>query len=306
MLRFLVAQLAKALFAVLVVSIVAFLLLRSSGNPVDAFLPIDASEQQRAEVSKQLGLDQPLPVQYGVFLLDAVHGNFGRSIKYGTPALDLLLERLPATLLLTVTGLGLASALGIPLGVMTALKRGTWLDAPVAGAALVAQVIPSFWLGLMLILLFAVQLHWLPTSGLSGPSNVVLPAITLAAGFTAQILLLVRSGMLEVLGTDYTRTARAKGLGPPAVVVRHALRNSLIPVVTLVGLTFGQLLSGVVVLETVFSWPGVGQLAVLSIYSRDFPVVQTSVVILSMAIVVVTAVVDLSYGLIDPRARAAR
>lgn len=303
--RFLGTHLLKAAFAVLIVSIVAFLLLRLSGNPIDAFLPIEASEAQRAAVSRELGLDQSLPVQYGKFVLQALQGNFGRSIKYGTPALNLLLERLPATLMLTAAGLAIACMAGIPLGVLTALKRGTWLDAPIAATALVAQVIPSFWLGLMLILLFAVQLHWLPTSGFAGPSNLVLPSLTLAAGFTAQILLLVRTGMLEVLGQDYTRTARAKGLAPPVVIVRHALRNTLIPVVTLIGLTFGQLLGGVVVLETVFSWPGVGQLAVQSIYSRDFPVVQASVVILSLAIVVVTALVDMSYGLLDPRVRAA-
>jgi peptide/nickel transport system permease protein len=289
---------------VLLVSLVGFLFLRMSGNPVDAFLPLDATPQQRAAVSHELGLDQPLPVQYAIFIWDALHGNFGRSIRYGEPALQLLMSRLPATLILVVVSLGLATLLGLGIGLIAALNRGGWLDAPLMTLAFLGQVIPNFWLGLMLIVLFAVQLRWLPTSGIGSPAHLILPVLTLSAHFIAQVAFLVRSEMIDILANDYIRTARTKGLTERAIVVRHALRNALIPVVTLVGLTFGQLMGGTIILENVFAWPGVGQLAVASISARDFPVVQAAVVVLALIVVGISLLVDVFYSLLDPRIRA--
>jgi ABC-type dipeptide/oligopeptide/nickel transport system permease component len=302
--RFLVARLGRVLFVVLLVSLVGFLFLRMSGNPVDAFLPLDATPQQRAAVSHELGLDQPLPVQYAIFIWDALHGNFGRSIRYGEPALQLLMSRLPATLILVVVSLGLATLLGLGIGLIAALNRGGWLDAPLMTLAFLGQVIPNFWLGLMLIVLFAVQLRWLPTSGIGSPAHLILPVLTLSAHFIAQVAFLVRSEMIDILANDYIRTARTKGLAERAIVVRHALRNALIPVVTLVGLTFGQLMGGTIILENVFAWPGVGQLAVASISARDFPVVQAAVVVLALIVVGISLLVDVFYSLLDPRIRA--
>jgi ABC-type dipeptide/oligopeptide/nickel transport system permease component len=302
--RFLVARLGRVLFVVLLVSLVGFLFLRMSGNPVDAFLPLDATPQQRAAVSHELGLDQPLPVQYAIFIWDALHGNFGRSIRYGEPALQLLMSRLPATLILVVVSLGLATLLGLGIGLIAALNRGGWLDAPLMTLAFLGQVIPNFWLGLMLIVLFAVQLRWLPTSGIGSPAHLILPVLTLSAHFIAQVAFLVRSEMIDILANDYIRTARTKGLADRAIVVRHALRNALIPVVTLVGLTFGQLMGGTIILENVFAWPGVGQLAVASISARDFPVVQAAVVVLALIVVGISLLVDVFYSLLDPRIRA--
>jgi peptide/nickel transport system permease protein len=289
---------------VLLVSLVGFLFLRMSGNPVDAFLPLDATPQQRAAVSHELGLDQLLPVQYAIFIWDALHGNFGRSIRYGEPALQLLMSRLPATLILVVVSLGLATLLGLGIGLIAALNRGGWLDAPLMTLAFLGQVIPNFWLGLMLIVLFAVQLRWLPTSGIGSPAHLILPVLTLSAHFIAQVAFLVRSEMIDILANDYIRTARTKGLAERAIVVRHALRNALIPVVTLVGLTFGQLMGGTIILENVFAWPGVGQLAVASISARDFPVVQAAVVVLALIVVGISLLVDVFYSLLDPRIRA--
>ena len=252
---------------------------------------------------KALGLDQPVHIQYFKFLSRAIRGDFGNSWQYGLPALKLVMEHFPATFQLALCAIAIAIAVGIPLGIFAAVREGGAVDMLSLTLGVVGRGMPSFWLGLMLMLVFAVSLGWLPTSGRGSLRNLVLPAITLCTGYLAQIVLLVRSGMLDILREDYIRTARAKGLREPAVCVRHAFRNTLIPVVTMVGLTFGRMLGGSIVTETVFSWPGVGRLAVGAVSARDYPVVQASVIVLSIWIVLANLIVDLIYAFIDPRIR---
>jgi ABC-type dipeptide/oligopeptide/nickel transport system permease component len=280
-----------------------FLLMRASGDPTQLLLPLDASDAERAAFREKIGLDQPLPVQYVRFVADGLRGDFGRSLQYRRPALELVLERYPSTfqLALAVTIVGLI--VGLILGVLAAIGAGGIMDRIALGVSMLGQSIPDFWLGLILILVFAVTLGVLPTSGKEGLQSFVLPTLTLSFGFVAQIILIVRSGMLEVLREDYIRTARAKGLSELAVIIRHGLRNTLIPLVTFVGLVFSLLLGGAVIVETVFSWPGVGQLSVNAIFARDYPVVQVCVLGLALGVVLVNLLVDLCYGMLDPRVR---
>lgn len=288
---------------VFAVSVLVFLLMRVSGDPTQLLLPLDASDADRAAFREKIGLDQPLPVQYVRFVIDGLRGDFGQSLQYRRPALELMLERYPNTfqLALTVTLVGLI--VGLILGVLAAVRAGGIMDRIALGVSMLGQSIPDFWLGLILILVFAVTLGVLPTSGKEGPQSFVLPTLTLSFGFVAQIILIVRSGMLEVLREDYIRTARAKGLSETVVIIRHGLRNTLIPLVTFVGLVFSLLLGGAVIVETVFSWPGVGQLSVNAIFARDYPVVQVCVLGLSLGVVMVNLLVDLCYGMLDPRVR---
>jgi ABC-type dipeptide/oligopeptide/nickel transport system permease component len=249
------------------------------------------------------GFDDPIIVQYGRFLGRAIQGDMGTSLRHGTPALPLIAERLPATLQLTVTAMVAAIALAIPLGVISATHRGSPIDLLTMTVALIGQAVPNFWLSIMGILLFAVTLGWLPTSGRGTWLHVVMPAGVLTIGLMALLTRLTRSTMLEVLSEDYIRTARAKGLRDWAVLSGHALRNALIPLVTVIGLQFGYILGGAVVVETVFTWPGVGLFTIQAITNRDYPVVQAAVLILSSAVVLINLLVDLLYGLLDPRIR---
>ena len=298
-----VSGFGRMLFAVFFVATVVFVLLRLSGDPADVMLPADATAEHRERLRHAYGWDLPIPVQYVRFLGRAAQGDFGLSIYRRQPALEVVLERMPATFELAFLSMGLTLALGISLGVLTAVMQDTIVDYLAIGAAFVGQSMPSFWLGLMLMLLFAVGLRWLPTSGRVDAMSRVLPIITLSSVFVAEILMLVRQGMIETLVQDYVRTARAKGLGENAIRLRHALRNVLIPVVTLAGMNFGALLGGAVITESVFAWPGMGRLAIEAIYSRDFPVVQAVVLFLSISIVLANFVVDLVYGMLDPRIR---
>ncbi len=296
----------RALTSVLVVfgvSVVTFFLTFLSGDPAELMLPTGATPEQMAAFRREWGFDDPLYVQYGRFLGRALQGDLGVSLRHGQPALPLIAERLPATLQLTVTAMLLAIALAIPLGVVSATHRGGPIDLAAMGVALAGQAVPNFWLAIMMILLFAVSLGWLPTSGRGGPEHVVLPAVAIAINLMALLTRLVRSTMLEVLNEDYVRTARAKGLGELVVLVRHALRNALIPLVTVIGLQFGYILGGAVVIETVFTWPGVGLFTVQAITNRDYPVVQAAVMILATAVVLINLVVDLLYAYLDPRIR---
>jgi ABC-type dipeptide/oligopeptide/nickel transport system permease component len=303
MTAYVVQRLLLAVLVVFGVSIVTFFLTFLSGDPAVLMLPPDATAEQITRFRREWGFDRPIIEQYGKFLWRALQGDMGVSLRHGTPALPLIAERLPATFQLTVTAMLVAIGLAIPLGVLSATHRGSPIDLLTMTVALVGQAVPNFWLAIMGILLFSVMLGWLPTSGRGTPLHLVMPAGVLAIGLMALLTRLARSTMLEVLSEDYVRTARAKGLREWVVLSRHALRNALIPLVTVIGLQFGYILGGAVVIETVFTWPGVGLFTIQAITNRDYPVVQAAVLILSSAVVIINLVVDLLYGLLDPRIR---
>ena len=282
-------------------SIVVFFIVRLSGDPVALLLPMDASPEVQAELRTRLGFDDPLLTQYAIFASNVVRGDFGESLRHRQPAIDLVLERLPATFELAAAALLLASLVGIPLGILAAVRRGTIFEVVGMGVALVGQAVPGFWLGLMLILVVGVQWQLLPTFGRGGLSHLILPAITLSSYTAAILVRILRSSMLEVLGADYVRTAHAKGLRPRTVVLKHAFRNALIALVTVLGLQFATLMGGAVVTEAVFAWPGIGRLAVQAIYNRDYPVVQAVVLTVVAIFVLVNLIVDVLYARIDPR-----
>ena len=248
-----------------------------------------------------MGLDDPLYIQYFRFLAQILHGDFGESLYYKQSTLSLIMNRLPATIQLTFAGILVATVIGIPLGIIAATKKGSMVDSVVRIIAICGQAIPSFWLGLMMILIFSVKLKWLPTSGRGTFAQMIMPAITVGLFSMASVCRLTRSTMIETLKTDYIRTAKAKGLHKARIIVVHALRNSLLPVVTTIGMEIGHLLGGTLLTETIFSWPGIGSLAVQAITNRDYPLVQTAVLITAFMFVIVNLIVDLLYAVIDPR-----
>jgi ABC-type dipeptide/oligopeptide/nickel transport system permease component len=293
----------QSLLVLLGVSIVVFFILHLTGDPALLLLPPDATAEDIARFRKAMGFDDPVAVQYVRFLKGALRGDFGESVRHGEPALGLVLERLPATFELAGAGLLLALSLAIPAGIISAVRRNTVVDYVSTVVALLGQAMPTFWLGIMLILVFSVRLSWLPSSGRGDLEHLILPAVTLGLFTTARITRLTRSGMLEVLGQDYIRTARAKGVSEPPVVWKHALKNASIPIVTIVGIELGTLLGGSVITETIFAWPGVGRLSVQAISNRDYPVVQAAVFLLASTFVVVNFLVDVVYTYLDPRIR---
>jgi ABC-type dipeptide/oligopeptide/nickel transport system permease component len=284
------------------ISLITFLLLHLSGDPVAMILP-EATEADRAVLREAMGFNRPLLVQYGSFMVRAVQGDFGQSLYHRSPALPLVLERMPTTLLLTLFALLLAVGIAIPAGIFTAVKRYSVYDHLATVAVLLGQSMPVFWTGIMLILLFAVGLNLLPASGWESWQATVLPTVTLGAFQAPLFLRMSRSAMLEVLGLDYVQTARAKGLDEWLVIVKHALKNAAIPIVTVIGLQFGILLGGALVTETVFAIPGTGRLIFRAIGQLDFPVVQAGVMMLSLFIVAVNFMVDLLYLYLNPQVR---
>ncbi|HEX3176343.1 MAG TPA: nickel ABC transporter permease [Methylomirabilota bacterium] len=300
---FLARRLLQSLVVLLGVSFVVFFILFLTGDPALVLLPPEATAEDIRLFREKMGFNDPFLVQYGRFLGGALRGNFGESIRHGEPAFHLVIERMPATFQLSGAALLVALALAIPAGIVSAVRRNSLLDYVSTIVALLGQSMPTFWLGIMLILLFSVQLQWLPSSGRGDLRHLVLPAITLGLFTTARITRLTRSGMLEVLGQDYIRTARAKGVSNPPVVWKHALKNAAIPIVTIVGIELGTLLGGSVITETIFAWPGVGRLSVQAINNRDYPVVQAAVFLLSSTFVLVNLFVDLLYTYLDPRIR---
>ncbi|HTY76845.1 MAG TPA: ABC transporter permease [Candidatus Bathyarchaeia archaeon] len=297
-------RLAQSALTLLGVSVLVFVILRVlPGDPARMLLPDGAPESAVAELNRQLGLREPLIVQYGLFLSAVARGDFGQSFQYRAPALRVVLERVPATVQLTLAAMLLTVALGVTLGIFTAVRRGTRYDLAGTILAVLGQSLPNFWLGIMLILLFGVALRWLPTSGFAGFTSLILPAVTLAAFPTALVARLTRSSMLEILNRDYIRTGRAKGLAERSVLLRHALRNAAIPVLTVIGLQIGALLGGAVITESIFAWPGMGKLIVDAIFFRDFPVVQTVLILSATVFVVINLAVDLLYTVLDPRIR---
>jgi peptide/nickel transport system permease protein len=300
---FLLRRLLQSLVVLLGVSFVVFFILFLTGDPAAVMLPPEASAEDIQRFRESMGFNDPFFVQYGRFLFGAVRGNFGTSIRHGEPAFTLVVDRMPATFELAGAALVIALLLAIPAGIVSAVRRNTVVDYVSTVVALLGQSMPTFWLGIMLILFFSVQFQVLPSSGRGTWQHLVLPAITLGLFTTARITRLTRSGMLEVLNQDYIRTARAKGVSDPPVVWKHALKNAAIPIVTIVGIELGTLLGGSVITETIFAWPGVGRLSVQAIYNRDYPVVQAAVFLLAATFIVVNLLVDLVYTYLDPRIR---
>ncbi|MEX2146543.1 MAG: ABC transporter permease [Candidatus Rokuibacteriota bacterium] len=301
--RYALRQLVQLAVVIVGISMLAFGILHVIGDPVTLLLPQNAGKEEYARYNKLLGLDQPIYVQYWKFASRAVQGDFGKSWYADTPAFSLVLQRMPPTLYLTTAGLAMALLIALPLGILAALKRHTFVDTLCTMTAVAGQAMPIFWLGIMLIIIFAVQLRLLPASGYGTWQHFLMPAFTLGAFLAPITMRLVRSGVIEIMNMDYIKTARAKGVGEGVVVVKHAFRNACIPVITVLGLQFGQLLGGAVVTETVFAWPGVATLTVDAIRNQDFPVVQCAVVLLALIIVAVNFLVDMIVGLIDPRIR---
>jgi ABC-type dipeptide/oligopeptide/nickel transport system permease component len=302
--RYVLGRLAAAMPVLLGVSLIVFLVLAlAPGDTAQALAGPDATQSDVAALRAALGLDQPLPLQYAHFLGRLAQLDLGRSAVTGRPVTAELIDNLGPTTELAVAAMVIALAVGLPLGVLSAVRRGTLLDTLFMVIALLGVSMPIFWLGLMLMLFFAVELGWLPTTGIGGPEYLVLPAITLSGGSLAMIARMTRSSMLEVLGDDYVRTARAKGLREWTVVVRHGLRNAMIPTVTIVGLQFGYLLAGTVLTETVFARPGLGRMLVDAINLRDVGLAQGGIMLLATGFVLVNLVVDVSYVYLDPRIR---
>jgi ABC-type dipeptide/oligopeptide/nickel transport system permease component len=287
------------------ITVVVFWVIRLSGDPVLLMLPADASQQDIERLRQSLGFDQPVHVQLWRFMERVATGDFGKSLRFQEPALPLVLDRLPNTVLLALTALSISTLVAIPLGVLSAVRRNSSWDYAAMFVALLGQSMPIFWTGIMLITVFSVALDLFPSSGSGTLRHLVLPAVALGFFSTGRVTRLVRGGMLEVLGPDYVRTARAKGLAERGVVYRHALRNCLLPVITIVGLELGSTLGGAVVTEMVFAWPGVGRLIVSAIFARDYPLVQAAVFVVAAMFVLVNLAVDLLYAVVDPRVRYA-
>jgi len=302
---YLIRRAINTLVVLIGVATLAFILVRLTGDPVTLLLPLDATAEAVAELRSKLGLDQPVFVQYVRYLESIVKGDFGSSMRFSVPAFDLFKARFPATLELVGVSTVMAIVLGIPFGVLAAAFRGSWLDSFLMGLAAFAQAIPGFYLGLMLMLLFSVQLGWLPTGGRGSWQQLVMPVAVLSSFLIALLARMTRSACLEVLGQDYIRTGRAKGVGEVWLLLKHVLKNALIPIITLIGLQIGTLFSGAVVTETIFSWPGIARLALDGIYSRDYPLVQVVVVMSAAIFVLVNLLVDIFYIVIDPRIKYA-
>jgi ABC-type dipeptide/oligopeptide/nickel transport system permease component len=287
----------------LVLSLVFLLIHIVPGDPVEQMLGEGAAPGQIADLRHSLGLDLPLLVQYGRYLWEVAHGDLGQSFKFQAPVRRVIFERYPATMQLAFLALLVCSAIAIPAGVLAANRRGQTTDRVVSLFTLFGLAVPNFALGPLLITLFSIKLGWLPVSGRGGPLNYILPAATLGAALAAILTRMVRGAMLEELSSDYVRTARAKGLPTSAVLIRHALRNALIPIITILGLQFGTLLAGTIVTETIFSWPGIGRLTVQAISSRDYPLLQGCILVIALSYVLVNLLTDVLYSFIDPRVR---
>jgi peptide/nickel transport system permease protein len=305
MVAYLGRRLADLVVTVWGISTILFVVLRLSGEPVALMVTETTTPEQVAEIRHLLGFDEPLWKQYVRFLAQAATGDFGQSLRYFKPATALVLETLPATLGLTGAALAASAAVSLPLGILAAFRRGSWVDWLVGLFTVLGQAVPFYWLGIILMVVFAVWLRLLPSGGSGGPAHLVLPAATLAAYSASRLTQLVRAGVAEVLHEDYIRTARAEGLPERLVLLRHALKNALIPTVTVAGLQLGYLLGGSVVVETVFAWPGLGRLMVESVQFRDYTMVQGVVLVYAVGSLAVNLLVDLIYSALDPRIRYA-
>ena len=301
--RFILTRIVYAVFVTFAVSVFVFALAHKSGDPRDVLLTTYTSAEQYEAWGKRWGLDKPLVVQYGIWLGNALRGEFGESLRELRPVRDVIFERVPATLQLAAGAMIFSLAVGVPLGILSAVKRGTGWDYVGRTFALFGQALPPFWLGIMLILLFAVQISWLPTSGRGGINHYILPSITLGWLTASGILRIVRSAMLEVLGSEYIKMARAKGVSSTVIVWKHALRNAILAPLTFGGLILAAFFTGAVVTETVFGWPGLGRLAVQSVTNTDFPTMTGVVMLFTVIYLGINTMVDILYAYVDPRIR---
>jgi peptide/nickel transport system permease protein len=299
--RLLLRRLLRTIFVLWGASTVVFVILRLSGDPIALMLPPDAGPEVRELLRRQLGFDQPIPSQYALFLRQAAVGDFGVSIFHHRPAMEVVLERIPATFQLTILAIAVTLLLAIPIGIFGALRANTVSGEMAMGFVLIGQSTPVFFLGLLLVLVLSSRFHLLPSGGTGELKHLIMPVLTLSVFTVASIARLTRSSMLDVMGLDYIRTARAKGLREVMIISRHALKNAALPIVTVIGLQFGALLGGAVVTETIFSWPGMGRLVIQGIESRDYPVVQAAVLVAAMWFIIVNTLVDVLYLYLDPR-----
>lgn len=304
MIRFFLRRLISAAVVLFIVASAAFFVLNLTGDPVTAVLQgTGASQEEIAALKSKLGYDRPIMVRYGDFLWSVAHGDFGVSIRYGQPSIDMVMERLPYTLMLGGAAIAIIVALGLPLGILAAVFKGGWFDRFVSAATGLAQSVPHFVVGPLLILFFAVLLRWLPVSGRATSSSIVLPAFTLALYPLALVARVLRASMLETIEQDYVLTAQAKGLSPPVIVMRHMVRNALLPALTVIALQIIAMIGGTIVVESIFGWPGLGSFARDTLLARDFPLAQTIIIFVAGAVVTINLVTDVVYALVDPRIR---
>lgn len=307
MLTYIIRRLLHTVLVILVISLIIFFSIRLTGDPVSVmFSAGEPSKEAIEEVRKNLGLDKPVYVQYFIFLKGLVTLDLGESFRSGTSVSSLIFERLGATLALAFGGVVVAMAIAFPVGILSAVKRGTSIDFFGRIFSLIGISFPNFWLGIMLILVFAVHLRWLPSSGFESFSHLILPSITLGMILSGILARLVRSSMLEVMNQQYISTAKSKGISEWSVIIKHAFRNALLPTITFLGIQFGSLLGGTVIVEQVFAWPGVGRLIIDAINQRDYPVIQGGVIFLAVIMVLVNLIVDISYSFIDPRIKTGK
>lgn len=301
--RYVVGRVFSGILVILLALTAVFFMLRLSGDPVLLFAPMDTSRQDMEAIRERMGFNDPLLVQYGRFMQDAVQLDFGNSSRERRPAMQVVTDRLPATLQLGAVALVISVVVGIPLGILSAVKRGTGWDTFARIISVLGQAIPGFWLGVILMMFFSVQLGWLPTSGRGGWEHIIMPAVTLSAFSMARYARLTRSTFIDVLGQDYIRTARAKGLGQNMILWRHAFKNASVSIITMTGLEIGNLIAGAVVIEQVFAWPGMGRVMVQSLLNRDFAVVTAAVVLFAAMYTLANLLSDLAYGWVNPTVR---
>ncbi len=300
--QYLIQRFISLIAVVFAVALITFFAIRLvPGDPAILLAGPDASDDEIEAVRDDLGLNEPWPAQFAIFVSNTVQGDFGKSLRTRRPVLNELADRIPNSLALAGLSIIVATIVGLPLGVLAAVNRGRLIDSLAMGFSTLGICMPTFWLGLLLITFFAARLKWLPSAGFEGPKYLVLPVATLAFYSLANIARITRTSMLDVLRQDYVRTARSKGLAESTVVQRHALKNALIPIITIIGVQFGYLLGAAVVTETVFAWPGIGQYLILALQTRDYPVVQSTVVIIGVLFAVINLIADLLYAVVDPR-----
>ncbi|UFJ42609.1 ABC transporter permease [Brevibacillus humidisoli] len=299
--RYLVKALLQLVPVMFLITLIVFVLVHVTGDPVDLMLADTATDEDRRILTQALGLDQPLHVQYVRFMSNLLQGDFGQSFRYDQPALPIVLERLPASFELAIASMIVATVISIPLGILSATKRNSIFDLFITGGAVLGKAMPNFWLGIMLILMLSVELGAFPVSGRGSLFHLVLPALTLGTGIAAEMTRLIRSSMLEILGQEYIRTARSKGLREAIVINKHAFRNALIPVVTIMALQTSTLIGGTLITETIFSWPGMGQLVIQAVNTRDMAIVQAAVFVIALLVIASNLMADLVYRYLDPR-----
>jgi len=299
--KYLIRRVLQIIPVLFIVSLFVFVLVHVAGDPVALMLPEDSTPEEKEVLREALGLNEPFLVQYAHFVGDLLQGDFGRSFRYGQEALPIVLERIPATLQLAFTSMVVSTLIAIPMGIWSATKRNTFIDLFASGGAVLGKAMPNFWLGIILILVFAVNMKLFPVSGTGGFMHIVLPAITLGTSVAAEMTRLIRSSMLEVLNQDYIRTAKSKGIANFLIVYKHAFRNTLIPVITIAALQLSTLVSGALITESIFAWPGLGLLLVQAVNGKDMAIVQASVFVIAILVIVINLITDVIYMFLDPK-----